>query len=194
MKIYDISQELFTSNVYPGDKAPAYRRVSDMADGAVCNVTELEMNAHNGTHVDAPRHFVSDGTTIDELPLDILIGKCTVRSFEHDLTAEDIIACRGIERLLLKGGVCLTLDAAKALEGSGIRLIGVEVQSIAPIEAPMAVHVEVLSRGIIALEGLVLNDVPDGEYYLSAAPLKLGGSDGAPCRAVLIEADSTEIS
>lgn len=194
MRIYDISQELFSSNVYPGDKAPAYRRVSDMADGASCNVTELEMNAHNGTHVDAPRHFVRDGITIEQLAPDTLIGTCTVKTFDHDLTAEDIAACQGIERLLCKGNVCLTLDAAKALDGTGIRLIGVEPQSIAPMDAPMAVHVEVLSRGIIALEGLVLTDVPDGEYFLSAAPLKLGGSDGAPCRAVLLDCDLSENS
>lgn len=187
MRIYDISQELFTSNVYPGDKIPSYKRVSDMTKGAVCNVTELEMNAHNGTHVDAPRHFIRDGITIEQLDPEVLIGKCTVKSFEHDLTPEDIKACAHIERLIIKGKTCLTIEAAKALDETAIRLIGVEPQSIAPIEAPMAVHVEVLSRGIIALEGLVLDEVPDGEYLLSALPLKLGGSDGAPTRAVLID-------
>ena len=69
MKIYDISQELFSSHVYPGDKAPKRTLVSDMTKGASCNVSELEMNAHNGTHMDAPRHFVRDGKTIDELEL-----------------------------------------------------------------------------------------------------------------------------
>ena len=90
MKIYDISQELFSSNVYPGDKKPEYIRVSDMIKGAVCNVTELEMNAHNGTHVDAPRHFVRDGKTIEHLEPEIMVGKCTVKTFERDLTADDI--------------------------------------------------------------------------------------------------------
>ena len=189
MKIYDISQELFSSNVYPGDKKPEYIRVSDMTKGAVCNVTELEMNAHNGTHVDAPRHFIRNGKTIEHLEPEILVGKCTVKTFERDLTADDISSVANVERILIKGGRCLTEDAAKALDGTEIKLIGVEPQSIAPVEAPMAVHVEVLSRGIIALEGLVLDEVPDGEYFLSALPLKLGGSDGAPTRAILIDFD-----
>lgn len=190
MKYYDITQELFTSNVYPGDKAPMYRRISDMADGASCNITELEINAHNGTHVDAPRHFVRDGITIDELPLETLIGPCEVVTFAHPVEREDLanlnLAERGVKRLLCKGGVCLTMSGAEYLSECGILLIGVETQSIAPVDAPMAVHVEVLSHGIIALEGLVLTDVPDGSYTLFAAPLKLGGSDGAPCRAVLM--------
>ena len=194
MKIYDISQELFSSHVYPGDKIPVYKRISDMQTGAVCNVTELEMNAHNGTHIDAPRHFVRDGITIDQLDLSVLIGPCTVRTFDHDLTAADLEAFRSTERLLVRGKVCLTLDAAQALDESNIRLIGVEPQSIAPVEAPKPVHIAVLSRGIIALEGLVLDDVPDGNYFLSAAPVKLGGSDGAPCRAVLIEGIVEKIS
>ncbi len=190
MKYYDITQELFSSNVYPGDKAPLYRRISDMNDGKVCNITELEMNAHNGTHIDAPRHFIRDGLTIDQLPLDTLIGTCEVVTFDHPVEREDLLpldlAERGVTRLLIRGNVCLTLSGAAYLNEAGIRLIGVETQSIGPVGAPMAVHVEVLSHGILALEGLVLTDVPDGTYTLFAAPLKLAGSDGSPCRAVLM--------
>lgn len=187
MKIYDITQELFSANVYPGDKAPHFSRVRDMKMGEICNVTELEMNVHNGTHIDAPRHFVKNGKAIDELPLETLIGRCTVKTFAHNITAEDIDSLDGITRLLCRGKVCLTLDGAKQLSNSSVKLIGVEPQSIAPEDGTVPVHVEVLSHEIIALEGLVLNDVPDGEYFLSAAPLKLEDSDGAPCRAVLIE-------
>jgi len=192
MKYYDITQELFTSNVYPGDKAPSYRRISDMADGKVCNITELEMNAHNGTHIDAPRHFVRDGITIEEIPLDTLIGECEVVTFDHPLERDDLeklnLAERGVKRLLCRGKCWLTMSAAKYLteESPDLLLVGVETQSVAPEEAPMAVHVELLSHGLIALEGLVLTDVPDGTYTLFAAPLKLGGSDGSPCRAVLM--------
>ncbi len=193
MKYYDITQELFTSNVYPGDKAPAYRRISDMADGKVCNITELEMNAHNGTHIDAPRHFVRDGLTIEQLPLETLIGECEVVTFAHPVEREDLaklnLAGRGVKRLLCRGKCWLTMSAAQYLtEETGVLLVGVETQSVAPEEAPMAVHVQLLSHGLIALEGLVLDDVPDGAYTLFAAPLKLGGSDGSPCRAVLAEA------
>ena len=190
MKYYDITQELFSSNVYPGDKAPADKRISDMADGASCNITELEMNAHNGTHIDAPRHFVRDGITIDQIPLDTLIGECEVVSFAHPVEREDLeplnLTERGVKRLLCRGKCCLLMSAAEYLSECGILLVGVETQSIAPVEAPMAVHVEVLSHGIIALEGLVLDEVPDGTYTLFAAPFKLDGSDGSPCRAVLM--------
>lgn len=190
MKIYDITQELFSSNVYPGDKKPEYKRISDMNDGAVCNITEVHANAHNGTHVDAPRHFVRDGITIEQLPLETLIGPCTVKTMDGDITAADILPFKGTARLLAKGNCRLTLDGAKALSECGIALFGIENQSIAGDLPPMAVHVEVLSHGIIALEGLVLKEVPDGEYFLFAAPIKLGGSDGAPCRAVLLSRDS----
>lgn len=191
MKYYDITQELFSSNVYPGDKAPKYTRISDMEDGKVCNITELEMNAHNGTHVDAPRHFVKDGLTIEQLPLETLIGECEVVSFDCPVKREELeklrLSERGVKRLLCKGKCYLTAEAAKYLSECGILLVGVETQSIGAVESPAEVHVELLSHGIIALEGIVLDDVPCGKYTLFAAPIKLGGSDGAPCRAVLIE-------
>ena len=186
MKIYDITQELFSCRVYPGDRAPAFRRISDMADGAVCNITEFEMNAHNGTHVDAPRHFVKDGVSVERLDLGTLIGPCRVVGFDGPIGREDLLPYRETERLLVRGDGWLTLDGAKALTECGVRLFGLEQQSIAGSEPPTAVHVEVLSHGIVALEGLDLREVPEGEYFLFAAPLKLAGADGSPCRAVLI--------
>ena len=187
MRIYDITQELFSCHVYPGDLAPSFRRVSDMEKGAVCNITELSMNAHNGTHVDAPRHFVRDGTAIEDLDLYVLNGPCAVIPFEGGITRDMLLPYRGCERILAKGKCRLTPDGAEALSEFGVRLFGLEAQSIAGDDPPLAVHVAVLSKGIIALEGLVLSEVPEGEYFLSAAPLKLGGSDGAPCRALLFD-------
>lgn len=189
MKYYDITQELFSSNVYPGDKAPRYSRISDMNDGAVCNITELEMNAHNGTHIDAPRHFVRDGITIDEIPLDTLIGECEVVTFDHDITPSDLEwllkTGHSMSRILCRGGFSISSEAARLLGQYGVILIGTERQSIAPDGLTKQVHVDILSQGIIAAEGLVLRDVPDGRYTLFAAPLKLGGAEGSPCRAVL---------
>jgi arylformamidase len=195
MKIYDISQELFSSHVYPGDKAPKRTLISDMTKGASCNVSELEMNAHNGTHMDAPRHFVKNGITIDELPLEKLIGSCAVVSAEGEVTADfvrEISKKYKTERLLLRGECHLNKEAADILSECGIALIGVESQSIATYDDPVTVHVSVLGQGIAALEGLVLRDVPDGKYFLFAAPIKLGGSDGSPCRAVLIDKIDTD--
>lgn len=190
MKIFDISQELFTSDVYPGDKAPSFRRSFDINNGDMCTVTELEMNAHNGTHVDAPAHFIKNGDTIEKLPLDKLIGKCRVKTFDGEITEEDIIALGGnVGKLLCRGNCVLSNDAAMILSERGIHLIGVESQSIAPVSAPAEIHKIVLGQAVVALEGLFLTDVPDGEYFLSAAPINLGGSDGSPCRAVLIDFD-----
>jgi len=192
MKYYDITQELFSSNVYPGDKAPSFKRVSEIAKGDVCNVTEVEMNAHNGTHIDAPAHFIKDGDTIEMIPLEKLMGKCTVKSFAGDITAEDIRKLTGHEKLLFKGKCQITEEASEILDDCGIHLVGCESQSIAAMEAPMKVHLIILGQKIVILEGLDLSHVSDGEYYLFAAPLKLGGSDGAPCRAVLCDCADTK--
>lgn len=195
MKIYDISQELFSSNVYPGDKAPKRTIVSDMDKGASCNVSELEMNAHNGTHMDAPKHFIKGGRAIDELELENLIGKCTVVSMNGDIypdTVREVCLKNNTKRLLLKGKCQLTVEAADILSECGVVLVGVESQSIGQEGAPLPVHVSVLGQGIVALEGLVLTEVPDGEYFLFAAPIKLGGCDGSPCRAVLIDKFDTD--
>ena len=70
---------------------------------------------------------------------------------------------------------------------SGILLLGNESQTVGPEDAPMAVHLIMLGAKIVLLEGIRLADVPAGSYLLDAAPINLGGSDGAPCRAVLIE-------
>lgn len=187
MRIYDITQELFSCHVYPGDRAPAYRRISDMTEGAVCNITELEMNTHNGTHVDAPRHFVKDGIPIEQLDLSVLIGPCVVALFEGGITRDMLLPYRGVGRLLAKGNCWLTVEGAEALGEIGVKLFGLENQSIAGDNPPTDVHVAVLSKGIVAAEGLVLGEVPAGKYFLFAAPLKLAGSDGSPCRAVLVD-------
>ncbi len=195
MKIYDITQELFSSNVYPGDKKPIRITVSDMANGASCNISELEMNAHNGTHMDAPKHFIKDGAAIDELPIETLVGKCTVVTASGNIYPEFVrkVCEKGnVSRLLFRGKCQLTLEAADILSECGVKLIGVESQSIGEENAPLPVHVSVLGQGIAALEGLVLSDVPDGEYILFAAPLKLANCEGSPCRAVLVDKFDTD--
>lgn len=187
MKIYDISQELFTGRLFPGDPGPEYKRALKISEGAVCNLTELKLGAHNGTHMDAPYHFYDNGKTIEQLDLNRCIGLCTVADISGLSTegiAEILKNCR--KRLLLK---CEAIDlkTAKLLNQFGIVLIGVEGQSVGPAENPVPVHLELLKTEMVILEGLSLCDVPEGEYFLSAAPLKLGGCDGAPCRAVLID-------
>lgn len=190
MKIYDITQEVFGCKVYPGDPAPAYERVSQIQNGDICNLTTLFMCAHNGTHLDAPYHFYDNGKRVDELELERCIGEAVVVTRDGEVTAEDIRQLMdgtdASKRLLFKGKAVITLEAAKEMNRQGIWLVGVESQTVGPEDAPAQVHYELLGKDVILLEGLVLGEVPDGHYLLNAAPLKLGGADGAPCRAVLL--------
>lgn len=189
MKIYDITQELFTSVVYPGDVPPTFIRKLNMKEGAPCNVTVLNMCAHNGTHIDAPYHFYEGARSIEQLDLTKCIGKCSVVQFEKQPDVEQMeqVLKKCEKRLLLKGNVVVTIELAKLMNEYNLELIGIEGQSVGPAEAPREVHLELLGKEVVVLEGVRLNEVEEGNYFLSAAPVKLGGSDGAPCRAVLIE-------
>ena len=193
MRIYDISQEVLSCSVYPGDPHPETMALSRMADDALYNLTAFSMCAHNGTHVDAPFHFIRDGRTIEQLPLEAFVGPCFVVRCSGDLTGEDaqkiverarLLQCD--EKILIAGEAEVTAGAARVFADAGVRLIGVESPSVGPIDTPMEVHLLLLRREIVLLEGLVLRGVPEGRYFLNAAPLNLEGFDGAPCRAWLM--------
>ena len=196
MKIYDISQEVFGCEVYPGDPAPKRNILSSMKDGALYNLTELSMCAHNGTHVDAPYHFIDNGKRIDEIPLLRLVGWAYVFSHEGILTSDDaktvLERAEGCDpecakRLLMKGHATVSEAAAEAFADAGIYLFGNESQTVGPEDAPMRTHLILLGAEVVLLEGIRLGDVDDGRYFLSAAPISLGGAEGAPCRAILIQ-------
>lgn len=191
--IIDISQEVFSCNVYPGDPVPERRHIYNIGQGDVCNLTAFSMCAHNGTHVDAPYHFLNDAETIDQISLEHFVGHCYVARCQGDLTAKDAAgilekarAVEASERILIAGNATVTADAAYVFAGAGLKLIGNESQTIGPEGAPMEVHIILLDAGVVLLEGIVLTDVEEGKYLLSAAPLNLAGCDGAPCRAFLM--------
>ena len=195
MKIYDISQELFGCVVFPGDPAPVRQTLSSMEEGALYNLTALSLCAHNGTHIDAPYHFIKNGKTVDKVPLSKTVGWAYVAQEEGMLSAKDahrILADaqmahpEAAKRILVGGKVTITEEAALVFAEAGINLLGNESQTIGPEDAPMQVHLILLSREVVLLEGIRLSDVPTGVYLLSAAPISLAGSDGAPCRAILI--------
>lgn len=198
MKIYDISQEVFHCAVFPGDLPPERKIVEQIATGSICNLTAFSMCAHNGTHVDAPYHFYNDGKTIDQVSLDKFIGKCYVAFENGDITAEkareilkkakdlDLDAAR---RILIGGDVVITLEAAKVFAEEKVNLIGNESQTVGPMENPAEVHYVLLKEEVVLLEGIRLNEVTEGVYFLNAAPLNLGQADGAPCRAILMKLD-----
>ncbi|SNU08926.1 Kynurenine formamidase [Lachnospiraceae bacterium] len=209
MKVYDISQEVFSCAVFPGDPSPERIEMMKINEGAICNLTAFKMCAHNGTHVDAPYHFIDKGKTIDEVDMKRFVGYAYVASHEGDITAEDATSilekarraaeekqnslkadqesCDAYNRILIKGKAVMTEDAAKIFAENKILLFGNEFQTVGPEDAPMAVHLIMLGEEIVLLEGIRLGEVEDGVYFLSAAPINLGNSDGAPCRAILVE-------
>lgn len=196
MKIYDISQEVFTSAVYPGDDAPQMQVVKRIAQGDAYNLTNFSMCAHNGTHIDAPFHFLADGNTAEQIPLDKTVGHCFVADFVGTLTETDVqqilaqaqTAYSGAElRILFKNDVVITEESATALANAGVQLLGTTSQSFGDDNNFVAVHKTLLQADVVLLEGLVLQDVDQGCYFLCAQPLALGGSDGSPVRAILIE-------
>ena len=193
MKIYDISQEVFSCAVYPGDPKPEKQMVYSTGAGDLYNLTSFAMCAHNGTHVDAPFHFLHNGKTVGQMELAHFVGDCYVARHEGDVTAADaeeiLKKADGAERILIAGNATVSAEAAEVFASGRIKLLGNEGQTIGPEDAPMQVHLILLRREIALLEGIVLNEVPEGRYSLSAAPLNLGGADGAPCRAYLIQED-----
>ena len=202
MKIYDISQEVFSCQVYPGDPAPEKKMLSLMKKGDLYNLTAFSMCAHNGTHIDAPFHFIKDGKTVDEICLEAFVGMAYVAEHQGIVTGDDAVEIiekakeqnpEAAKRTLIKGDVEVSLEAAKVFASSDILLLGNESQTIGPQNAPMAVHLVLLGTNVILLEGIRLSEVSEGVYFLNAAPLNLSGADGAPCRAILIDVDERQI-
>jgi arylformamidase len=198
MKIYDISQEVFGCQVYPGDPTPKKRVISSMEKGDLYNLTAFSMCAHNGTHIDAPFHFIKDGKTVDSVSLDTFIGMAYVAEYNGIVSADDATEIlekakkqnsEVAKRILIKGDAEVSAEAAKVFAESNILLLGNESQTVGPENAPMEVHLILLGAGAVLLEGIRLAEVSEGVYFLNAAPLNLSGADGSPCRAILIAAE-----
>ena len=192
--IIDISQEILGCEVYPGDPQPKAEKHMDMGKGDLYNLSAFYMGAHNGTHIDAPAHFIKDGKTVDQLPAESFVGSCYVARHSGDVGENDAISIMkkaetagAADRILIAGDAVVTLEAAKVFASCGIKLIGNESQSVGPLNAPMAVHKVLLEKEIVLLEGIVLKDVREGKYFLSALPLNIKGIEGSPCRAYLIK-------
>lgn len=198
MKIYDISQEVFGCQVYAGDPAPEKELLSSMEKGDPYNLTAFRMCAHNGTHIDAPFHFIQCGKAVDSIDLDTFIGLAYVAEHHGIVSADDASAIlenakkqnpEAAKRILIKGDAEVSSEAAKIFAASNMLLLGNESQTVGPENAPMEVHRILLGAGIVLLEGIRLAEVSEGVYFLNAAPLNLSGADGSPCRAVLIAAE-----
>ena len=189
MRIIDISKEAFTAPNYDDDPQPRYKWHRNIKNGSEYNLSIINMTTHTGTHLDAPLHYFSDGDSVDSLTLEKCYGACTVVTINGVLTGEDMDKllpyCK--KRLLIhgRGRASLELSAARVLNENGIVLVGIDSVSISFSEQEEAVHRELLSNGTLILENLDLENAADGNYILSAFPLKLGGLEASPVRAVL---------
>lgn len=184
--VIDISRELLSTPPFPDDPAPKAVHLESF-ESSVYQLTQLTMTAHAATHVDAPLHFIKNGADIASIYPDTFVGKCVVVDIDN-ASVDEIIANLGkCERLLLKGKTVVDEDMAKRLTSLPLKLLGVEQNSVGEERAPMAAHLALLEKGIAIIENLDLSEAKEGEYFLSAAPLKIDGCEGAPCRAILIE-------
>ena len=198
MRIYDISQEVFGCQVYPGDPVPEKKTLNSMKNGDLYNLTAFSMCAHNGTHIDAPFHFIKDGKTVDDIHLESFVGLSYVVEHHGIISRENAMEIiekakkynpEAVKRILIKGDAVVTEEAAKIFASSEIFLLGNESQTVGPENAPMTVHQILLSANVVLLEGIRLAAVSEGVYFLNAAPLNLAGAEGSPCRAVLIDTE-----
>ena len=192
MQIFDISKEIFSAKVYPGDPVPEYERVKEIEKGAPCNLSMVRAGSHSATHVDAPFHFCKNGRTIEKLELQKCIGKCAVIEKSGKITADEVHAVlekTALKKLLIKGKAEITVEAAQAMAEEKLDLLGVEAFTVGTQETSAAVHKTLLESEIVIVESLDLSAVPAGMYFLFAAPIKYGGLDGAPCRAILLKSE-----
>ena len=202
----DISVPIYSGMVHwPGDPAVRIDRVQDLARGDVANVSRLEMGAHTGTHMDAPRHFLADGVGLDEMPLDATIGTARVIRIEHpqvllpaELAGHDLQAgervlfrTRNSERCwsndqFVEDFVYISAAAAEFLVQRRVRTVGIDYLSVGGYAHDgVATHQILLGAGIWLIEGLNLAAVKPGAYDLVCLPLRVRGADGAPARAAL---------
>lgn len=207
MRMYDITRPVSPRlHVYPGDPAIEITPITQLERGDVANVSRIVLGSHSGTHLDAPRHFLAQGTTVDALDLQVCVGPARVYQLESSthITVEDLLPLdfTDVQRVVLKTTngelwdapdfcadyVALTASAAQWLIEHGVRLVGIDYLSVDVFERlDFPVHRTLLGAGVVILEGLDLRAVPSGDYELLALPLRLADSDGAPARAILRE-------
>jgi arylformamidase len=204
-KILDVTAPLSAAlPAYRGDPPVRIEAAFRIADGDPFNLTRLEMGCHAGTHVDAPYHFLMDGLTIDQIPLDILVGKARVVELgvSHGIEKADLEPLDLTEhlRVLLKtrmsgqirqkafqaDHVYLSGEAARYLVQIGVKLVGIDYLSVDAFgDEEFPAHHALLQAGVVIVEGLDLSEVEDGEYDMTCLPLRITGAEGAPARVIL---------
>ena len=205
MKIYDVSLVLKPGmQVWPGESGLEIKRTKSIVDGEGANVSAIKTGCHIGTHIDAPLHFIEDGESIENLSLDLFVGRATVYSMTTSRFIErgdlEPLGLEKDQRVIFKTSnsdlwekesfqteyVCLTEDAARFLVDIGIKTVGIDYLSVEQygLENSPTHHI-LLGSCIGVIEGLDLREVDGGEYELICLPLKLAGADGSPARVIL---------
>ncbi|MBI3951134.1 MAG: cyclase family protein [Acidobacteria bacterium] len=206
MKIYDVTVPLSPDMpLYPGDPDVVIEPRMQLSKGDQYNLSFYGFGSHTGTHLDAPFHFIENGTKVHELPLELLIGRTRVIEFasgnqitaesleEHDLGDIVRVLIKTRNSYLWQSGkgfvkkyVYLTADAAEYLVESGIKVVGVDYLSVDKYPSEdFEVHQTLLQNGVLIIEGLDLREVEPGNYEMICLPLKIKDGDGAPARVVL---------
>ncbi|KEK22774.1 arylformamidase [Bacillus gaemokensis] len=199
----DISQPLNNEiATWPGDTPFSYEVSWSKEQSGSVNVGKLTMSIHTGTHIDAPFHFDNEGKKVLDLDVNVYVGPARIINVSgmESIGAKELetFHLEGVERLLLRtsshGKVqkfpetipYLRADIAPFLSEKGVRLIGVDVPSVDPLDdKELAAHHQLFKNGIHILENIVLDHVQDGDYELIALPLALTDADGSPVRAVI---------
>lgn len=192
MHLIDITRDITCAPPYPGDPETALEQIQTIGEGADCNLSTLFTSVHTGTHADAPLHFLEDGFSVDQYPPDVFIGPCVVLEVHDSPITGEYVNERfpqTAERILIKGGGEVTFMDSAAEEAAELplRLIGTDAVSVGTQGNEIRPHKAFLSKGIAILEGLDLTDVAPGNYFLIALPMRIGGAEGAPVRAVLAD-------
>lgn len=207
MAIIDISVPISNNTVvYPGDPRVEIIPDSLISKGESANVSMLRLGTHTGTHVDPPNHMIDGAPTVDQLPLDILIGTCFVCDVGQAsvITTNELLLAKippNTKRILFKTRnsefwsnptsredfTYLDSEAAGWLVEHGVRLVGIDSLSIDRLHSGShPTHMRLFESGVVNIEGLDLRGVSGGIYTLVCLPLRIAGGDGSPARAVLI--------
>lgn len=191
MKIIDISNDLLTAEVYEGDPVPEMKRVREISPESYYNLSVLDACLHNGTHIDAPLHFVPDADSVDKLPLEKFIGPCKVIEVSEGIITGRLVEeyfPRDCKRVLIKskGRAFIHCTGAEVMVHLGYELVGTDGVTVEIPDSDGSTHRTLLNANIAILEGLNLENAKSGEYFLIAPPVKIGGAEASFTRAVLI--------
>ena len=191
MKIIDITREVLSCPVFPGDPVAILEKVKTIGDDCQYNLGKIEMCLHNGTHMDAPLHFLSDEKDITEIPHEAFFGPCVVVEANTEMITGAFVEeyfPRNAKRILVKSGgkAVFHESAASAIAQMGCYLVGTDGMTVEPEGSDGRTHRMFLMDNIALLENLDLSNVKKGDYFLSAAPIKISGAEAAPVRAFLV--------